>query len=307
MDYWDVQNPTEKFYHHNKFKYLKLKPDEDGDLKVEKKKKHNKLSYCNTCKFLRPPRSFHCSQCGVCVEVHDHHCPWVGNCIGYRNLKYFIAFLFWTGMLALVTVAIVGYVMFTCTDQFNDDNNIALSAIAKAVFTYAAIIALSLLSFFLFQTCSLGMKNIASNEDIRHRWNGHHRNNKAIRAFKKGAGCCGRLGYLWCGNVEKYHGPSKLKAYTEIVQTYRELKTLKKGQEGSDLEDESESALLSQESHRSMVQALQQKFDDLYFQLSNLRILSDQYGIEIPELELDHLNMDKDLLDRYLQQKAMVK
>jgi len=64
-----------------------------------------------------------------------------------------------------------------------DENEIIFSASAKAVIIYAAVIALCLLSFWLFQTCSLGMKNITSNEDIRHRWNGHHRNNKLARAY----------------------------------------------------------------------------------------------------------------------------
>ena len=69
--------------------------------------KHNKLSYCATCKILRPPRSFHCGSCGVCVEVHDHHCPWVGTCVGYRNTRYFVGFLLFTSIHAFVTFFVV--------------------------------------------------------------------------------------------------------------------------------------------------------------------------------------------------------
>jgi len=73
-------------------------------------KRHNKLSYCSTCKILRPPRSFHCSTCAMCVEVHDHHCPWVGTCIGYRNIKYFLSFLFMTGFHALISFGIISLI-----------------------------------------------------------------------------------------------------------------------------------------------------------------------------------------------------
>jgi len=67
------------------------------------------------------------------------------------------------------------------------------------------------------------MKNKTSNEDIRHRWNGHHRNNKASRFFKKEAGCCKRLGYLLCGNMAKHHGRSKLEMYAEFVEISKQL------------------------------------------------------------------------------------
>ncbi|GAA5928604.1 DHHC family palmitoyltransferase [Sporobolomyces koalae] len=42
---------------------------------------------------LRPYRSHRCRHCAAVVLKMDHHCPWVGTCVGARNYKYFYNFL----------------------------------------------------------------------------------------------------------------------------------------------------------------------------------------------------------------------
>lgn len=34
----------------------------------------------------------------------DHHCPWINNCVGEANQKYFILFLFYTGLASLYSI-----------------------------------------------------------------------------------------------------------------------------------------------------------------------------------------------------------
>ena len=86
-------------------KQFKLSPEDTG---ASDDNHAEMLSFCKTCQIIRPPRSFHCGSCGVCIEVHDHHCPWVGTCVGRRNTRFFVAFLFWTGIHGLITAILCG-------------------------------------------------------------------------------------------------------------------------------------------------------------------------------------------------------
>lgn len=54
-----------------------------------------------------PKRGYHCEICRVCIKQYDHHCTWINNCVGKRNIGRFIFFLFFLllclGLLGLIS------------------------------------------------------------------------------------------------------------------------------------------------------------------------------------------------------------
>ena len=50
--------------------------------------------FCVQCMIRKPLRSKHCRRCGRCVAKHDHHCPWIHNCVANNNLRHFFLYIF---------------------------------------------------------------------------------------------------------------------------------------------------------------------------------------------------------------------
>ncbi|TRZ02070.1 hypothetical protein DNTS_016491, partial [Danionella cerebrum] len=65
------------------------------------------IRYCHHCQLIKPDRCHHCSVCQKCVLKMDHHCPWLNNCVGFSNYKFFLLLLLYSLLYCLLIISSV--------------------------------------------------------------------------------------------------------------------------------------------------------------------------------------------------------
>jgi len=135
---------------------------------------------CSKCKILRLPEGAkHCFLCHRCVEGFDHHCAWLGTCVGKRNHKFFLAYL--GSELVLDSTAL--YIVFQSLiiPKWSDGQPIVIfvqtcMCILHAVFIIICVACM--ISMFAYH--SYLVSNGLNTRDLMKRW--RNRNELSIEA-----------------------------------------------------------------------------------------------------------------------------
>ena len=98
-------------------------------------------TFCDKCNSKRPARAHHCSLCERCILRMDHHCPWIGNCVGFYNHRYFTQFLGYTTSCCIA-------VAFSCGWMWSQAAVVQWSTLIGAV--VACVLSVSIGGLFCF-------------------------------------------------------------------------------------------------------------------------------------------------------------
>ncbi|CBZ27298.1 conserved hypothetical protein [Leishmania mexicana MHOM/GT/2001/U1103] len=129
----------------------------DNPYEVFELDRAGRLRYCSFCKQFKPDQAHHCHTCHCCVYRMDHHCPWINNCVGRGNSKFFLLFV---GYIPVGAFHIVFTSLFSCVfhfpkffDKALQDDNVLQSMVIILSIIFSSVMGICFLVFALHFLC----------------------------------------------------------------------------------------------------------------------------------------------------------
>ncbi|KAK3029144.1 hypothetical protein RJ639_039699 [Escallonia herrerae] len=165
---------------------------------------------CSYCNVVQPPRAKHCHDCDKCVLQFDHHCVWLGTCIGQGNHCRFWWYIFEETVLCLWTgILYITYLKANMTKEWWVD---VIMILLLASLSITLIFLLLLLLFHSY----LVMTNQTTHELVRRRRIPYMRGiPERVKPFSKGL--CRNL-YNFCCARSSIHTMEPLPSALELEE-----------------------------------------------------------------------------------------
>jgi len=130
-------------------------------LGLQETKRSGDRRHCKWCAKYKPDRCHHCRVCRTCILKMDHHCPWIYNCVGFANHKYFCLLLLYTTMATNMII----WTMLNSVQTSLDTMTTPFFKLFMLIFgeTLAGFLALIVSMFFLFH-CWLMLRAMSTIE-----------------------------------------------------------------------------------------------------------------------------------------------
>lgn len=150
---------------------------------------------CTYCSVLQPPRAKHCHDCDKCILQFDHHCVWLGTCIGQANHCRF-----WWYILEETTLCLWTVILYIAYLKANISRSWWMDAIMILLLIALSISLVFLVLLLLFHSY-LALTNQTTYELVRRRRIPYMRGiPERVYPFSKGIGwnlynfCCAPSG-----------------------------------------------------------------------------------------------------------------
>ncbi|KAJ5791362.1 uncharacterized protein N7518_008373 [Penicillium psychrosexuale] len=140
--------------------------------------KFDEENFCIPCMTRKPLRSRHCRRCGRCVAKHDHHCPWIDNCVGSNNLRHFILYIvsLEVGIILFVqlTIAYINSLPAPVNVTCNVINDTLCDYATRDPFTLILNVWITLQLVWVTMLCAVQLVQISRNQTTYENMRGHH-------------------------------------------------------------------------------------------------------------------------------------